>query len=281
MKLIPYSLIVLFTLSLPAQVYSAQGKSVFADDKVLFDQAVLMSKDGDWINAEKIFRDVAQRNPGWPEPKNNRAIALYNMGKLEQARQALDEAVTSLPSFKVAQENRQHLYDYAATIAYYKVVSIQEEPESPKLVLLTDVSSVSNSKNQHTQAMPVRQPGPIDEIEQEVRIAVLDWARAWSAADVKSYFDSYSTSFQPSVENQSYNYWRNERTVKLKFGNIEKVSVNAIDVFLDTAKQSAVAQFEQGFWSKTYKDKVIKQLQLVYENNRWLIRSEIELKKLQ
>ena len=282
MKFIRYCLVVLVSVSISTLAYSAESDdhSVFSDDSELFEQGVLMSKDGDWINAEKIFRDVSLRNPGWPEPKNNLAIALYNLGKLEQARQALDDAVTSQPSFKVAQENRQHLYDYAATIAYYKVVSIPEEPEEPKLELLTKVYPSAKTMKSSALRRSDTQPGPADEVEQEVRVVVLDWARAWSSSDVKAYFDSYSSAFKPSVSKQSYNYWRNERKVKLKFGNIKKVGVKAIDVYLDTAKLRAVAQFIQHYQSSTYQDKVVKQLQLAFEGGRWLILSENEMKKI-
>ena len=90
MKTISCSFILFFSTAFCSVAYSLDSKSA---DLKLFNKAVQMSTDGDWSGAEKIFRDVAQRNPGWPEPKNNLAIVLYNAGKLEQARQSLDEAV--------------------------------------------------------------------------------------------------------------------------------------------------------------------------------------------
>lgn len=77
------------------------------DVKILFDQAVSLSVHGDWLGAEKLFKKISLDHPSWPESKNNLAIALFNLGKIEQAQQALEDAVTSLPSFKVAQENRK------------------------------------------------------------------------------------------------------------------------------------------------------------------------------
>ena len=46
------------------------------NERGLFQQGIQMSADGNWTNVEKIFREIAERNPSWPEPKNNLAIAL-------------------------------------------------------------------------------------------------------------------------------------------------------------------------------------------------------------
>lgn len=272
-------LLILISSLVSAESYSDEDQS---NDQALFEQAVLMSSDGDWFNAEKIFRDVALRNPGWPEPKNNLAIALYNMGRLEQARQALDEAVTSLPSFKVAQANRQRLYDYAATTAYYNVVGIAEGPELPKLELLTEVQLTPNitSPKPHAQSTIENNPGQPDEIEQQIRESVLGWSRSWSAADVDAYLSVYSTQFKPSDPGRSYEQWRISRTAKLRFGKINQVSVKSIEVYLDSNLQQALAQFVQHYQSSKYQDKVIKQLQLTLEEGRWLIRSERVLQQL-
>lgn len=266
-------------------VYSLDNSS---NDRALFDQAVLMSSDGEWSAAEKIFRDVALRNPGWPEPKNNLAIALYNTGKLEQARQALDEAVSSLQSFKVAQANRQRLYDYSATIAYYKVVGIPEKPELPKLELLTNIQSSSNAGVQQQAAAPVVTKAPVissrsddlSVIEQQVNNSVLNWTKAWSSANVKGYLSVYSSSFKPSEYGKTYTQWRTDRTNKLKFGKISKVNVDSVKVYVDSTKNQAIAQFVQHYRSSTYKDKVLKQLQLTLQDGRWLINSERVLQQL-
>jgi tetratricopeptide (TPR) repeat protein len=272
-------LLILIPSLVSAESYSNEDQS---NDQALFEQAVLMSSDGDWPNAEKIFRDVALRNPGWPEPKNNLAIALYNMGKLEQARQALDEAVTSLPSFKVAQANRQRLYDYAATTAYYNVVGIAEEPELPRLELLTEVQLTPNATRpkSHAQSTIESNPGQPDEIEQQIRKSILDWSKSWSVADVDTYLSVYSTQFKPSDPGKNYEQWRIDRTAKLRFGKIDRVSVKSIAVYLDSNQQQALVQFVQHYQSSKYQDKVIKQLQLALEEGRWLIRSERVLRQL-
>lgn len=293
MRQISCLLLIIVSSLVSVQVCSAEAASdvrkmvnraVLSNDKVLFEQAVLMGSDGEWFNAEKIFRDVALRNPEWPEPKNNLAIALYNMGKLEQAQKALDEAVTSLPSFKVAQANRQLLYDYAATVAYYNVVGIPEKPDSPKLQLLTKIRPMVDSDlplpSSRVQVNSDNYDGQLNEITQQIRESVLDWSKSWAVSDVDSYIAAYSSRFRPSDSAKSHQQWQTERSVKLRFGKIDNVSVNAIEVYLDSHQQQAVAQFVQHYQAKKYQDKVLKQLQLVLEDDRWLILSERVLQQL-
>jgi len=107
----------------------------------LFNQAVAMSVNEDWLVAEKIFRQLSLTHPEWPEPKNNLAIVLLKLGKVEQAQQAIESAVISLPSFKVAQENRKRLYDHAAAVAYYKAVGDNGKPVFPQIQLLHKIDA--------------------------------------------------------------------------------------------------------------------------------------------
>lgn len=255
------------------------NQTIISNDIVLFEQAILMSAEGDWFNAEKIFRDVALRNPQWPEPKNNLAIALFKLGNLEQARKALDEAVISLPNFKVAQENRQRCYDYTSTLAYYKVVNLPEPPEPPKLELLTEILLMPNIANLK-QSSTGNNSSQLDDIEQQVRESVNEWSRVWSASDVDAYIAAYSTRFKPYASKDNYEQWRTARTNKLKFGKKASVRLEPVEIYLNNDRRQALVQFVQHYQSSSYQDVVTKQLQLVLDNNHWLIISERVLDKL-
>ena len=76
------------------------GIVVAADVHDQFQQAISLSKQGDWKQAAKLFQQVASEQPEWPEPKNNLAVALLKLGQVEQARQVLEQAVTSQPKFQ-------------------------------------------------------------------------------------------------------------------------------------------------------------------------------------
>lgn len=269
---------ILVMLSASAFAKEPQKKTI--NDLGLFQQAVKLSADGKWSNAEKIFRAVAKRNPSWPEPKNNLAVALHETGKLEQAQQALEDAVTSLPSFKIAQANRQRLYDYSATLAYYKAVGINEKPSLPKLEMLNDVKGTSNIVTRLGPAVDRGNTAKADEIVGQVKDSLSRWSKSWSSSDVEQYLSTYSNKFKPSDPTKDYAQWRQQRHDKLRFTKIDQVTLDNIRVYLDSSKKQALAEFVQHYQADKYQDRVLKQLRLAYENDRWLIVSERVLQPL-
>lgn len=257
-----------------ANAYDAEANPV--NDLGLFKQGVQLSTDGEWSNAERIFRGIAERNPSWPEPKNNLAVALYKTGKLEQSHQAFEDAVTSLPSFKTAQINRQRLYDYSATLAYNKAVGNNNKPGMPTLELLNDVKDISSIvKKANTDG-----DKNTDEAFNQVKNSLLQWSKSWLNSDVDEYLSAYSSEFVPPSHIKDFEHWSKIRKAKLLKGNIDRVSLDSIQVYLDNNKQQALAQFVQDYKSRNYEDKVLKQVRMTYTNNRWLIVSEEVLREL-
>lgn len=262
----------LMVLSACAFAKEPQKKTI--NDLNLFEQAVQLSEKGKWPSAEKIFREISQRNPSWPEPKNNLAVALHQAGKLEQAQQALEDAVTSLPSFKTAQSNRQKLFDYSATLAYYRAVGIDEKPGLPKLEILKAVEGTSKIVTRLAPAVPRGNTEKSDVIVGQIQQSLEQWAKSWSDSNVKQYLAAYSNTFKPSDPAKNYAQWRKNRRDKLRYTKIDQVLLEDIRVYLDSNNQQALAEFEQLYRSNKYQDRVLKQLQLVYEGDRWLIASE-------
>lgn len=120
----------------------------------------------------------------------------------------------------------------------------------------------------------------LSDIEQQVNNSLQSWLESWSSADVNGYLSIYSTRFHPSEQGKSYQQWQSDRTNKLRFGKVVKVTADDVEVYVDSSRQQALAQFVQHYKSSTYQDKVIKQLELALEDGRWLIRSERVLQQL-
>jgi len=269
---------VLFCLFFLPAIAFAQKTSV--DDSLLFKQAVNLAKQERWSDAAKLFNEIASRNPGWPEPKNNLGIALFELGKIEQAQQALEEAVVSLPSFKVAQSNRKQLFNHAAAMAYYKAVGAPKEPKRPQLEMLTEVKKelvVESSVVNNGGKLADQSTAPI---VSNIIKNLLNWSKAWSNVDIEQYLSAYSSDFTPSDQGKDYTQWRALRTAKFKFSNNPDIKITNVHVYLDESKKRALADFIQDYKSEKYQDKVQKQLKLVYENERWLILSEQVLKQI-
>jgi tetratricopeptide (TPR) repeat protein len=267
----------LFLLSSPLLNSVAKTQ---VSDSVLFKHAVNLTEQGRWSDAAILFKDIASRNPTWPEPKNNLAIALFKLGKIEKAQQALEDAVISLPSFKVAQSNRKKLYDHAAAMAYYKAVGVSEKPKRPQLKILTDVK-----KEPEIQLPALTSAGAIGKpanapIINNINKRVIYWSNVWSDADVEQYLSLYSNDFTPSDPGKDYTQWRIMRRAKFQFSSKPTVKLSEIQVYLSGNNRQALVEFMQDYKSAKYRDRVLKQLRLIYENDRWLILSEQVLKQV-
>lgn len=251
------------------------------DDYALFRQAVALSNQGMWQDAAKLFKDISSRNPGWPEPKNNLAIAQVKMGQLQQAQATIEEAVTSQPSFKIAHSNRKSLYDHSAAMAYYKAMgNSKKKPKLPKLVMLTEVKEVTKVPEQPVVHKTENQTNNRQEITNQIQNTVLNWSEAWSNSDIEQYLAAYSTDFTPSDAKKDYTQWRDLRRAKFQFTKGISVKLDDLKVYLDDNNQHALAEFVQLYKSAKYQDKVVKQLHLINENKRWLILSERVLTQL-
>jgi len=269
---------------------------VAPDDHSLFSHAVHLSEQGKWLEAARLFTAIAARHPAWPEPKNNLAVAMLNLGKMDLAQQALEDAVGSQPSFRTAQDNRQRLYDYLAAIAYDRALGKSAQTAPPKLALLTRLALPEPSTPVSARPAPVK-PAPVKpvptqlasasptqhpakQVSATIRQRLLAWSRAWSAADVNAYLAAYSLHFKPASPETDYNEWRNIRRARLTIPDNTRVELNNIHIYLDQDNARALAQFEQSYRSDHYHDRVVKQLQLTLEQGQWLIVSERVIEKL-
>ena len=298
------ALLQLLTASYAVPVYDKP------DDRELFSQAVKLTIAEEWLAAEKLFKQISLSHPEWPEPKNNLAIVQLKLGKIEQAQLAIEEAVISLPSFKVAQENRKRLYDHAAAMAYHRVIGNMEYLPLPQLQLLQEidqplqkkilpadnpqvlmdkpVSEQALSTTKQDEIIPPQKiaEGSINESKSKQQISdrvvnvILAWSKAWSDINIEQYLSAYSTQFTPFDPVKDYTQWSHSRRAKFQLADDIQVELQNFKVFLNDNETQALAEFVQNYKSNKYQDKVIKQLHLILENDRWLIRSERVLQNL-
>jgi len=114
-------------------------EQIIEADKELFAKAVKLSGQGLWLKAEPVYRDLIKRNKDWPEPKNNLAIVLLKTDRMDEAKLMFEQAVTSSPSFRIAQKNRSQLYNYLAAQAYEKALGSKPSLAVPEMTLIKTV----------------------------------------------------------------------------------------------------------------------------------------------
>ena len=131
-------LLVFLSGSISAQI-NAEELQLIEADKQLFINAVKLSEQGHWLKAEPVYRELMQRNADWPEPKNNLAIVLLKTDRMDEAREMLEKAIGSSPSYRIAQANRTQLYNYLATKAYDKALGSKSIVTVPEMELIKSV----------------------------------------------------------------------------------------------------------------------------------------------
>ena len=100
---------------------------------------------------------------------------------------------------------------------------------------------------------------------------VSDWARAWSAKDVRNYLAAYASDFQPA-QGQTRAAWEKERSARIlgKSG----ISVQAEAPEVSMKDDTATVSFLQHYQSGNYSDETRKVLVLRREGGAWKIKSE-------
>jgi hypothetical protein len=278
-----------------ASFADAIAKNDAPDDRALFHRAVSLTAHGDWLAAQKIFKQISLRQPDWPEPKNNLAVALFNQGQISLAQQALEDAVISLPGFKVAQENRKRLYDHAAAVAYLKAIGKHKKLPLPQLQILSVIDAPAIKQQSESQAVkPANEDtkpanASAERLNQAdsrrliyiaVEKAVMQWSVSWSELHIDEYLAAYSIQFNPAYPVSDYTQWRKQRRAKFRLTTHLQIKLQDVKVYLRDNEIQAYAEFTQYYKADKYQDKVTKQLQLIFDNDRWLIQSERVLQQL-
>lgn len=294
-------------LLLPAMAVAADtAQAEPLSDEALFARAVSLSEQQQWGEAETLYRALLKSRPQWPEPKNNLAIVLLKTGRLEQAKQMLEQAVVSSPSYRVAQTNRSQLYNYLATQAYHKALGERSELEPPTLDLIGEIHQNIKlvekpvevivekrvevpvkvfvekpviDRSEFTRTEQVDLSAERDQqIKQQIQQQLARWSQAWSAGDYATYMQTYSSEFDPGDPTTSLAEWKNIRHAKLKYTKDTQVTLDKLRVFVEASAQYALVEFVQAYRSASYSDTVLKQLYMTKSDNNWRILSERVIK---
>jgi len=273
------------------------------NDIKLFAQAVKFSSLEQWSQAEPIYRELLKRNKQWPEPGNNLAILLLKTERIDEAKQVFEQAVSSTPSYQITQDNRSQLYNYLATLAYEKALGSEQHIALPELKLIQEIYQPEKTPSQEAGGEAEKEVAeniikkehveksliPVAEIDSQpifekdisklIKQQLLAWSSAWSQGDFENYIQTYSEKFQPSDQRKSYAEWKNIRRARLKFTKSVNIEIDQLRVFVEPEGEYALVEFIQNYHSESYNDKVLKQMYMHKQPDKWLILSERTIKK--
>ena len=139
------------------------------DARGRFLKGLILTEQNKPTEAIKIFTDLSQDYPELPEPYNNLAVLYASQGQYDKARNSLEMAIRTHPSYATAHENLGDIYAKMASQAYDKALQLDRGNQAAqgKLNLIKDLFSqgprpqakVAVAKVETTPA-PVAQPVP-------------------------------------------------------------------------------------------------------------------------
>lgn len=257
------------------------------DAQVRFLKGLILADQGKTNDAIALFTDLTQDYPELPEPYNNLAVLYASQSKYEAAKNALEMAIRTHPSYATAHENLGDIYAKMASIAYDKALALDNKNTAAqtKLALIKDmIGGAAPRKSAATKtpvvaiakpvpkptAKPTPQAVATDSNSTAVESAILAWAQAWSRRDVDAYLASYSADFKSSGLTRPQ--WEAQRRARISAPKSIEVKVSDLDIAQQGDTASAI--FRQTYTSDRLSSTVTKTLKLTLQNDQWRIVSE-------
>jgi hypothetical protein len=91
-----------------------------------FLKGVALAETGKSSDAIRLFIGITSTHPELPEPYNNLAVIYADQGQYDKARDALEMAIRTNPSYATAHENLGDVYAHMASDAYDKALQLDK-----------------------------------------------------------------------------------------------------------------------------------------------------------
>ena len=265
------------------------------DARARFLKGLILTEQNKPADAIKVFSSLTEDYPELPEPYNNLAVLYASQGQYDKARNSLEMAIRTHPSYAIAHENLGDVYAKMASEAYDKALQLDRSNAAAqtKLAMIKDLfsgsvvpgkgsaetaeSTVTAATTPATTEKPATAPAkPAAQAAKSdtdaVLAAVNGWAKAWSSKNADAYLAYYAPNFQvPGGEARaSWETTRRDRIVRPK---LIEVTVGSPKVSFD-ANGHAIVKFRQGYKSEALSTSGAKTLTLVKNNDHWQIVQE-------
>ncbi len=265
------------------------------DAQTRFLKGLILTEQNKSAEAIKVFSGLTEDFPELPEPYNNLAVLYAAQGQYDKAKNALEMAIRTHPSYATAHENLGDIYAKMASQAYDKALQLDNRNATAqtKLALIKELfssrkgSAVIASAAKPVAASPARpvtapmpaaskpadtKPGVAAVDNSDVSNAVQAWAAAWAGQNVKAYLASYAPQFKtPNGESRSA--W--ETTRRERISAPKKIEVSLADLSVTNAtNDTATVSFKQTYQSDRIKSSTHKVMTLAKVHGKWLITEE-------
>ena len=111
------------------------------DAQAMFMKGIILAESNKREEAIKAFADLTEKYPNLPEPYNNLAVLYADSGQYDKAKNALETAIKTHPSYATAHENLGDIYARMASEAYDKALQLDSgnSRAQSKLAMIKDL----------------------------------------------------------------------------------------------------------------------------------------------
>lgn len=249
------------------------------DPELLFYKGINETNLGKKNQAIDTFRDLTERFPELPEPFNNLAVLYAEKAQYRLAKEILEQAIKTNPSYLTAHINLGDIYTKMASEAYNKALEIDKSNNIAitKLSMITQLFNYQpNTKNTVIDSIKRKPAVKVvklskKRLSQNILNSIENWKTAWENKDMKSYLNSYASNFNyPNKMTKSD--WEKYRTNRIISKKIINLSLSNIQ--LKFGKEKITAVFIQNYKSGNLNQTSNKTLVFIEENGDWLILEE-------
>jgi len=245
-----------------------------------------LESTGNTDDAIKEYELLISRYPQQAELYNNLAVLLAQTGKLDAARERLEQAMQINQVYATVYENLTAVYVEMARGSYAKALQLGVMPQQVSLkevemniALAQKADTATNSQDKiEVSAVADDLPAPsvrASKQNEDIRLTLQGWASAWSAQEVDLYFSFYASEFKPG-KGISRSHWQKQRSIRLRRPSWVKVVINDFKV-QPTEQGLARVRFLQHYQSDNYRDETRKEILLKPSAEGWRILSERSL----
>ena len=265
------------------------------DAQTRFIKGLILADQGKTNEAIAVFTGLTEDYPELPEPYNNLAVLYASQNKYAAAKNALEMAIRTHPSYATAHENLGDIYAKMASLAYDKALALDSKNAAAqtKLALIQDLIGGQPAKPATSKVIPSvskpaakpvavepapaakpvpAKPSPVNAAlaNKEVEAAVTRWAEAWSARNVDAYLAAYASDF--TAEGLSHAEWEAQRRARITAPATINVKISNLKI--EQQGDIAHASFSQTYRSDRHQSTVRKTLKLALQNGQWRIVGE-------
>jgi len=278
-----------------------------------FLKGLVLTEMNRYSDAIKIFTGLTEDFPELPEPYNNLAVLYAAQADYERAKNSLEMAIRTHPSYATAHENLGDIYAKMASQAYDKAMQLDKSNTSAqtKLALIRDLFSptprpqepikvadagkgkpkpaakpvaeetaIAESKpEEKATAVATAKPGkeptkPVTEVI-DPKAQVERTLRAWAAAWSARDADAYLSFYSPEFKTPDQQEFAAwSEERKTKVTRPEFIKISIDRLKISLKGNTAKASFTQQYESNIVKDSGNKTMQLVRQGGNWKILDE-------